>query len=246
MLQFNASETILASAKRHFHFHAEDKAFNIKEHSLRNVTEEEVMIQQQRILWFVVLLMIAISLTLIFIPKVVKRSFAVTTYRVGVYWDAACTQDVRFIDWGELVPGASRSTKVYIRNEELSPSAYIAFTTQNWTPPSADRYISITWNYIGKPIPFSQINTVTLTLRVAGSIVDVRDFNFLILIVGAENPVGDLNGNGKIDLYDIVIVATAYLTTSTDTNWRPDADLNGDGVIDMADCHFFYSTYNIL
>lgn len=87
---------------------------------------------------------------------------------------------------------------------------------------------------------------MTLTLNVVEGIIDIREFNFLIFIVGAENPVGDLNGNGKIDLYDLVIIARVYKSTSSDMDWRPDADLNGDGIIDISDCYLLRSGYVVL
>ncbi|WP_246294288.1 cohesin domain-containing protein [Paenibacillus planticolens] len=51
------------------------------------------------------------------------------------------------------------------------------------------------------------------------------------------SPVGDLNGDGKISIGDLAIVANYYGKTKEDPNWETIkfADLNNDGVIDIAD-----------
>jgi hypothetical protein len=47
--------------------------------------------------------------------------------------------------------------------------------------------------------------------------------------------MGDVNGDGRVDLKDIALVARAFGSTPTSPNWNPAADLNGDGKIDMKD-----------
>jgi hypothetical protein len=37
--------------------------------------------------------------------------------------------------------------------------------------------------------------------------------------------LGDVNGDGAVDIYDIVLVCAAYGSTSNDLNWNPDCDL---------------------
>jgi hypothetical protein len=47
--------------------------------------------------------------------------------------------------------------------------------------------------------------------------------------------MGDVNGDGRVDLKDIALVARAFGSTPGSPNWNPTADLNGDGKIDMKD-----------
>ena len=46
---------------------------------------------------------------------------------------------------------------------------------------------------------------------------------------------GDFNGNGVIDLADIIAISERWLQTSSDPGWDSRFDLDGSGVIDMID-----------
>jgi hypothetical protein len=45
----------------------------------------------------------------------------------------------------------------------------------------------------------------------------------------------DINKDGLIDIFDLVVVALAYSSKPGDSNWNPIADLNRDGVVDIYD-----------
>ncbi len=47
--------------------------------------------------------------------------------------------------------------------------------------------------------------------------------------------LGDVNGDGKVDMKDVGIVAKAFGATPSNPRWDPTADLDGDGKIDMKD-----------
>jgi len=47
--------------------------------------------------------------------------------------------------------------------------------------------------------------------------------------------VPDLNNDGTIDIYDMIIVASAYGSSEGDPNWNQAADINGDKTIDIYD-----------
>jgi hypothetical protein len=48
-------------------------------------------------------------------------------------------------------------------------------------------------------------------------------------------PLGDVNWNGIVDIYDLAMVGKAYGSKPGDLNWNPDCDFNDDGVIDILD-----------
>jgi hypothetical protein len=46
---------------------------------------------------------------------------------------------------------------------------------------------------------------------------------------------GDVNGDGKVDILDALLLAGAFLSRPGSPRWNPAADLNGDGVVDILD-----------
>lgn len=46
---------------------------------------------------------------------------------------------------------------------------------------------------------------------------------------------GDINGDGKVNLQDLVLLAYSYGSRQGDAKWNPNADIKGDGVVDLAD-----------
>jgi hypothetical protein len=47
--------------------------------------------------------------------------------------------------------------------------------------------------------------------------------------------LGDVNGDGKVDLSDLSVLSTAYGSNSSNSNWNPVCDLNLDGKVDASD-----------
>lgn len=60
--------------------------------------------------------------------------------------------------------------------------------------------------------------------------------------------LGDINGDGMVNIIDIVLIAASYGTTPEDFNWNPHADIAPPyGVIDILDlvtCAAHYGTFN--
>ena len=48
-------------------------------------------------------------------------------------------------------------------------------------------------------------------------------------------PLGDLNFDGTVDIYDAILFAMSFGTRPSDLHWNPYADLNKDGIIDIYD-----------
>jgi len=47
--------------------------------------------------------------------------------------------------------------------------------------------------------------------------------------------MGDVNGDGMVNMKDIALVARAFGSTPTSLNWNFAADLNRDGMVNMKD-----------
>jgi hypothetical protein len=215
-----------------------------QQHPIFTTSREEATItNRERFLWFFTLCMIAMSISLVLVPRAVKKSFAVETRYVGVYWDAKCTKRITSISWGELTPGSSGQVNVFIRNEEIAPTCYLSLRTGDWAPSTAAKYLPLSWNYDNRKVALGSTIPVTLTLRVTRDIRGVSDFNFNIIIFGTEHIIGDLDHDGDVDIFDLAILAKAYLSTPSDPNWRPEADLNNDNVINIFDVTMLSRNY---
>ena len=46
---------------------------------------------------------------------------------------------------------------------------------------------------------------------------------------------GDVNGDGKVNLADLLAISSAWRSVPGMSNYNPNADLNGDGAINLAD-----------
>jgi hypothetical protein len=56
----------------------------------------------------------------------------------------------------------------------------------------------------------------------------------------------DLNGDGVINMADVILIATVFNTISGDSKYVPEYDLNGDGAINMVDVIAIASKFNMV
>jgi hypothetical protein len=55
---------------------------------------------------------------------------------------------------------------------------------------------------------------------------------------------GDINGDFKANLQDLVLLSNAYNSHFNDSKWNPNADINGNGAVDLADLFLLANHYN--
>jgi uncharacterized protein (DUF2141 family) len=58
---------------------------------------------------------------------------------------------------------------------------------------------------------------------------------FTLKVQPVKAIVGDLNGDGHVNMQDVIIAAQAFGANSSNARWNAEADLNGDGKIGIAD-----------
>ncbi len=157
---------------------------------------------------------------------------------VGVYWDSGCSKAVSSIDWGVLTQGGTKNVTVYVRNEETE-NVTLSVITNNWSPSNAVNFMALSWDYAGNLIASSEIVEIKLTLSISSDIREITSFRFDIIIEAqsASGAVvsGDVNGDGHVNLTDLVLFAKAWYSQPGDANWDPRADFNNDNAVNIND-----------
>jgi len=117
-------------------------------------------------------------------------------------------------------------------------------STLGWNGTHHPPIVSYTWDFgdgnvttVTYPVVNHTYETlgkynVTLTVMDSAGLENklTRTINVLILL-------GDINGDGKVDMRDIFIVARAFGSEPGHPRWDPRADINGDGRVDMRDVY---------
>jgi hypothetical protein len=67
------------------------------------------------------------------------------------------------------------------------------------------------------------------------AVLTISMFAFGVSKVKAGDIIGDLNGDGVVDLQDVAVASQAFNTYPGHPRWNPLADLNGDSEIDSMD-----------
>ena len=146
------------------------------------------MLQKVHALIFVVVTLVMTS-TLVFgllsASTTISNTGNVKAVGVGVYWDSGCSQEVSLIEWGSLDPGETSSVTVYVRNEG-NVAVTLNMSTENWDPPEASSYITLSWDYSGQTLEPGESIQVTLTLSISSDVQNVTafDFDIVIAVVG--------------------------------------------------------------
>ena len=108
-----------------------------------------------------------------------------TTAGIGVYSDSGCTSPQTSLSWGTLEPGGSQNVVCYIKNEGNTQTTLTMYAS-NWSPASAENYLTLNWNYDSNPIDIDVVVQITFTLTVSPDITGITTFSFDITIVGTS------------------------------------------------------------
>jgi hypothetical protein len=151
---------------------------------------------------------------------------------------------VSSIDWGTLTPGSSRNIVVYIRNQKEEP-VFLIMSTTNWNPSKASNYITLRWNYNVQQVDPQEVLQITLTLSVSHYTEGISSFSFDIIIIASQRLPGDVNGDGKVTITDLVVVYNIYSGMPVaNPDWIPYGDVNFDGKVTITDLVMVYNIYS--
>ena len=95
---------------------------------------------------------------------------------------------------------------------------------------------------------YTEPGNFTVTLTVIDSENQQDTIAYVISVENATSPLYDINGDGKVDIRDVAIVAKAYGSYPGAPNWDPRADITGpedvpDGKVDIRDIALVASHY---
>jgi uncharacterized protein (DUF2141 family) len=91
--------------------------------------------------------------------------------------------------------------------------------------------ITFTWNTTGFVKGSYTISAIADTILGETDTADNTYNNGLVTVT----IIGDVNGDGVVDIFDLVLVALGYGSSQGEPGYNPNADVNGDGIIDIFD-----------
>jgi len=153
---------------------------------------------------------------------------------IGVYWDSACMQKVSSIDWGTIIPGQTRTITLYVRNEGNS-TIQLVLATGSYNASIASNYISLDSGANNCGVRANETVLDMSTLTVSPLTRGISGFGFVLVVSGGTYVRGDPNGDGKVDIYDTLVFASVYGTTSYNPRYLLAADFDRDELISIYD-----------
>ena len=116
----------------------------------------------------------------------ISSGATITTVGVSVWTGPELTDSLTYIDWERLEPGENKSFICYVKNEGTTLQTF-SLATENWDPPSASEWISLSWNREGTILDVEESKVANLTLTVSPLITNITTFSFDIVITGSGN-----------------------------------------------------------
>jgi hypothetical protein len=116
----------------------------------------------------------------------ISSTGTIFTVNVGVYKDAACTQNLTSIDWDGLWPGEVKNFTCYVKNTG-SASEILSMTASNWQPSNATSFITLTWDKEGYNLAVAANVQAIFTLSVSPTITGIINFSFNITVTGTQS-----------------------------------------------------------
>lgn len=103
-----------------------------------------------------------------------------------VYSDINCTTPLTTIAWGAITPNSTVTQTVYVKNTGTGTSLVLHMAPDDWDPPGASAYMTISWNKENTTLAPGASTAATITLTVSSSIVGINDFHVQITITGTD------------------------------------------------------------
>lgn len=111
----------------------------------------------------------------------------------------------------------------------------LQYTLSNFQPSTIAPWLTFHWDFTGT-LGNGEVRLINFSLTVKPDIpAGFTDFSFDVTPNLLFLSSLDVNGDGKIDITDIFLVAKAFGSTPGSFNWDPRCDVNGDDKVDITD-----------
>ncbi len=137
------------------------------------------------VIYTIVVSFIAVSVpyALLTTQRTIHGTGTIKGVGIGVYWDLQCTDTTSSLDWGILEPGSQKNYTLYLKNQGNSLLT-LSMASENWNPPSATDYMTLTWNREGQQIIPDEVIGFVITLSVSENVQGISTFSFDTVISG--------------------------------------------------------------
>jgi hypothetical protein len=168
-------------------------------------------------------------------------------------WDPAILTALKLTDvvFHEVTPLTEYDNIWQLENTISQGQANYAYTWQDAGRAQAGGYLPISGNHTVATIEFKAVNEGATTLRL--STLKVADPNSEPLNYASPAGVSTVNvvervfaaidSDGKVDLYDALVMANHFGCRIGDTNWDGSVDMNADHQIDIYDVIIFAAAF---
>lgn len=128
---------------------------------------------------------VIVAVALIVVSYRVHSVGTLKTLSLKAYSDQNCTVEAQAIDWGQLSPGETAESALYVKIAGNTP-ANLTMTAENWEPAAAANYITLSWDYAGQILQPNQVLKVKIQLHVSSQIQGITDFSNDIILTATE------------------------------------------------------------
>jgi hypothetical protein len=97
----------------------------------------------------------------------------------------------------------------------------------------------VCWNYT-----LQKWENITICIEISNNTIFGETMNLSLFALSIPL-LGDINADGIVDIYDAIMVASAFGSKPGNKNWNPKADINHDGVVDIYDALIMAKNYGI-
>jgi|GEM_PF-2130854 hypothetical protein len=158
------------------------------------------------------------------------------SWKVNVTWNNAVLQltPTGSVNEGPFLSSNGASTTMFIEQPptagDIGELSSTLLVNSSVSGSGALAYIAFTPQTLGINATI-QISDIELLNTTGNEIATVGPVSTTITV----RLMGDVNGDNVVNMKDIALVARAFGTTTSSSNWNPACDLNYDGVVNMKD-----------